>query len=223
MVSFDNFCKRLAKGQLKNMSAVDENNPGDIHEDYTSTILSLTNEALTTISTKFALFKFQVDLTLDVSKQEYSFETDTAALDVVNVGDTYVPERFIKILNVYDVNGDDVLMDVNGHITVPVYNRIRFTTAKLIELEPKVRIRYQAKHVEITESDSIDLPPNLESALQLLVASMYISQMNSPEHSAKGDSYYAQYLRHIGEDEQKNHSSTSEIEIDNRFSDRGFV
>lgn len=226
MISFAQFAERLARAQLKNMSAVDDTNLGEIRPDYEATVLSLTNDALTTISTKFPLFKLQVDLTLDPAKQEYSFDTDTSLLTMVESSQTYDSERFIKILNVYNSDGDELLTDVNGHVTVPAYNRIRFTSAillELIEVGPKVRIRFQARHPEITVTDGIILPPNLEKALQLLVASMYISQMNGPEHSKKGDDYYAQYLRHIGEDELQNNSSTSEIEIDNRFSNRGFV
>lgn len=226
MMNFTQFCGKIAKAELKNMSAVDDTNLGEIHPDYTETILSLTNQALTTISTKFPLFKLQVDLTLNPAKQEYSFDTDTSLLTMVETSQTYDSKRFIKILNVYNSDGDELLTDVNGHVTVPAYNRIRFTSAillELIEMGPKVRIRFQARHPEITATDGIILPPNLETALQLLVASMYISQMNGPEHSAKGDSYYAQYLRHIGEDELQNNSSTSEIETDNRFTSRGFV
>ena len=226
MISFAQFAERLARAQLKNMSAVDDTNLGEIQPEYEATVLSLTNEALTTLSTKFPLFKLQVDLTLDPAKQEYSFDTDTSLLTMVESSQTYDSERFIKILNVYNSDGDELLTDVNGHVTVPAYNRIRFTSAillELIEVGPKVRIRFQARHPEIIVTDGIILPPNLESALQLLVASMYISQMNGPEHSVKGDSYYAQYLRHIGEDELQNNSSTSEIETDNRFTNRGFV
>lgn len=226
MISFTQFSERLARGQLKNMSAVDQTNLGEIQPDYVDTILSLTNEALTTISTKFPLFKLQMDLTLNPSKQEYSFETDSASLVMVESSQVYDPDQFIKILNVYGSDGSDILTDVNGHVTIPSYNRIRFTTAKLMELVEvgsKIRIRYQARHPEIGQNDLIDIPPNLEVALQLLVSSLYISQMNGPEHSAKGDSYYAAYLRHIGEDEQRNNSSTSEIEVDNRFDQRGFV
>ena len=47
--------------------------------------------------------------------------------------------------------------------------------------------------------------------------------MNGQEHSGKGDSYFAAYLRHIKEDEDKNNSSTSEVDSDTRFTDRGFV
>ena len=223
MISFTQFANRLARAELKNMSAVDQTKLGEISPDYIETVLSLTNQALTTLSTKFPLFKLQVDLALNEAKNEYSFETDSGLLTPVEVGQTYDSEAFIKILNVYDSNGDDVLVDVNGHVTSPSYNRIRFTTSKLLELTPKVRIRYQARHPEIDETSGIEIPPNLESALQLLVASMYISQMNGPEHTAKGDSYYAAYLRHIGEDEMKNNSSTSEIESDIRFNQKGFV
>lgn len=223
MISFAQFAGRLARAELKNMSAVDETNLGEIRPDYTETVLSLTNQALTTISTKFPIFKLQLDLALDTGKQEYSFDTDSSLFTMVESGQTYDSERFIKILNIYDANGDDVLVDVNGHVTSPAYNRIRFTTAKLLELSPQVRVRYQARHPEIDETSGIEIPPNLEAALQLLVASMYISQMNGPEHTAKGDGYYAAYLRHIGEDEAKNNSSVSEIETDNRFTSRGFV
>ena len=226
MISFAQFSGKLARAQLKNMSAVDDTNLGEIRPDYENTVLSLTNEALTILSTKFPLFKLQMDLTLNPAKQEYSFDTDTAALTMVESSQTYDPKRFIKILNVYNSDGDELLTDVNGHVTVPAYNRIRFTSAillELIEVGPKVRIRFQARHSEITVTDQIILPPNLESALQLLVASMYISQMNGPKKKKKGDDYYAQYLRHIGEDELQNNSSTSEIETDNRFSNRGFV
>lgn len=223
MISFTQFATRLARAEFKNMSAVDQTNLGDIVPDYIPTVLSLTNQALTTLSTKFPLFKLQVDLTLDEAKNEYSFDTDTSFLTMVESSQTFDSEAFIKILNVYDTNGDDVLLDVNGHVTSPSYNRIRFTTSKLIELSPKVRIRYQARHPEIDETSGIEVPPNLETALQLLVASLYIGQMNGPEHTAKADGYYAAYLRHIGEDEMRNNSSTSEIEVDNRFSQRGFV
>lgn len=223
MISFTQFATRLARAELKNMSAVDQTNLGEIVPDYIPTVLSLTNQALTTLSTKFPLFKLQVDLALDEAKNEYSFDTDTSFLTMVEPSQTFDSEAFIKILNVYDINGDDVLLDVNGHVTCPSYNRIRFTTSKLLELSPKVRIRYQARHPEIDETSGIEVPPNLEAALQLLVASLYIGQMNGPEHTAKADGYYAAYLRHIGEDEMRNDSSTSQIEVDNRFSQRGFV
>lgn len=225
MITFTQFSERLARAELKNMSAVDQTNLGEVQPDYIPTILSLTNEGLRTISTKFPLFKLMIDLTLQEDKYEYSFETDMSLMANVPPQDplVYDSERFVKILNIYDSLGNDVLLDVNGHVTTTSYNSFRMTSAKLKELSPKIRIRYHARHEEISEDSVIFLPPNLETALQLLVASLYIGQMNGKEHSEKGDSYYAAYLRLVGEDELKNNSSISEIETSTRFSERGFV
>ena len=41
MISFAQFSGRLAKAQLKNMSAVDDINLGEIRPDYEATVLSL--------------------------------------------------------------------------------------------------------------------------------------------------------------------------------------
>ena len=99
----------------------------------------------------------------------------------------------------------------------------RFTKSKIEELGDKVRIRYQCTHPEITVDDDIDIPPNLITALQLFVAGLFLSHMNGEEHTAKGDSYYAAYLRYMGQDVSDNNSSTSEIDLDLRLEDRGFV
>ena len=143
----------------------------------------------------------------------------------------FTDDEFVKVLDVFDSQGDRHTTNTNGHILTPSFNTLRFTEAKITEFtetaspEPsRVRIRYQKKHPTIVSSDTINLPPNLEIGLQLFVASLYISHMGGPDHSAKGDSYYAAYLRHIGEDEMKDLSATSEIQEDsNKFSERGFV
>lgn len=224
MISFAQFSERLARGQLKNTSAVDQTNLGEICPEYAGTILSLTNEGLKELSTKFQLFKKTVDLVFQPNTYLYPL-VDAGVGTYLDVTQTEAFEEdvFVQVLNVWDSNGVNHSHDSQGHIMTPTYNAVRFTKAKMEDLGSKVRIQYQAKHPEITESDVINVPPNLETALQLFVASQYISHMNGPEHTAKGDSYYAAYLRHIGEDESKNLSSTSEIMEDNRFQDRGFV
>lgn len=224
MISFTQFSERLARGELKNTSAVEQTNLGEICPEYIDTILSLTNKGLLDLSTRFPLVKKQIDLTFqdgvflypmaDAGVGTYLDETLT---------EPFTEDEFIRVLNIWDANGDDHPVDTKGHIMAPTYNTLRFTKAKMTALGEKVRIRYQCKYPTITVASGIDIPPNLETALQLLVASLYISHMNSPEHTTKGDSYYAAYLRHVGEDESRNLSSTSEIAEDTRFQDRGFV
>jgi len=228
MISFTDFAGRLARGQLKNMAAVDDTNLGEINPDYLDTILSLTNQGLVDLSTRLPLITKQIDLTLTTGQYVYAF------LDINNpgylstdvTGDAFAEEQFIKILDIFDGNGTRHSVNTQGHIMSPTYNTLRFTGAKIKEFQrinPQVRIRYQAKHLGILVTDSIDIPPNLITALQLFVASLYISHMNSKDHSQRGDKYFSAYLRHLHEDEIRDTSSTSEVDDDSRFISRGFI
>lgn len=224
MITFDNFSKRLAMAQLKNTSAVDAENLGIILPKYVDTILSLTNQGLVDLSSRFPLYKSQVDLTFIAGQNLYPLlESEVGTTLTDSSEEPFLDDKFIKILDVFDSDGKRHSLNTNGHLMTPAHNTIRFTADKMTELGEKVRIRYQQKPVEIVETDSINLPPNLETGLQLFVASLYISHMGGKDHSIKGDSYFAAYLRHIGEDEAKDLSSTSEVETNTKFEDRGFV
>ena len=117
-----------------------------------------------------------------------------------------------------------VVMDSGQGISTSSFNRLRVTSEFRMFYENGIRVIYQARHPALTSiSSEIDLPPNLEYALQLFVASQYISQMNGAEHTKRGEEYRAKYLSEMGEDEAKNLSTTSMIDADVRFQDRGFV
>lgn len=232
MITFDSFSQRLAFGQLKNTAAVDEQTPGVIRPEYDETVLALTNQGLTDLSTRFPIIKGLVDLTFVANQNIYPLTEANASIVPLTDSDddAFLDDEFVKILDLFDANGDRHTVNTNGHIMTPSFNTLRFTDAKITEFtdiafpDPaRVRIRYQKKHPTITSIGTINLPPNLETALQLFVASLYISHMGGPDHSAKGDSYYAAYLRHIGEDEMKDLSSTSEVEEGDKFTDRGCV
>tara|TARA_R110000823_G_scaffold12076_16_gene40592 strand:- start:173 stop:844 length:672 start_codon:yes stop_codon:yes gene_type:complete len=223
MITFAQFSERLARGQLKNTSAVDDTNLGEICPEYEDTILSLTNQGLVDLSTRFPLITKQIDLTFVPGQHVYQLDSNNVGVFLDEAYTDTFDDTFVRVLDIWDTNGSRHPHDTNGHIMTPVYNSLRFSTDKMDELGEKVRIRYQARHAGIDADANIDIPPNLETALQLFVASLYISHMNGPDHSAKGDSYFAAYLRHIGEDEQRNTSSVSEIDQDTRFTDRGFV
>lgn len=224
MITFEAFMARLAHGQLKNTAAVDDKNMGMICPEYVPTILSLTNQGLDDLSTRFSLYKSQVDLTFVPGQNIYPLtEINLGSTLTDSVAEPFLDSKFVKILDIFSEDSNRHSVNTNGHILMPSFNTLRFTAAKMEELGEKVRIRYQQKHVGITELDSIDIAPNLETALQLFVASLYISHMGGADHSAKGDSYFAAYLRHIGEDEARDLSSTSEVETNTKFEQRGFV
>lgn len=224
MISFADFTKRLAMGQLKNLATVDQPGQNEIDPDYIETILELTNQGLVDISTKFPLISRQIDILMSPGVNTYPL-TSTAVGTYLDASQTepFVDEDFVRVLELFSEDGRSHTADTNGHIMTPTYNTLRFTGSKMVELKGRARIRYQAKHAKISENDFIVLPPNLEPALQLFVASLYIAHMGSPEHKAIGDGYYAAYLRHIGEDETRNTSATSEVDLDTRFNERGFV
>lgn len=225
MITFSDFCQRLALGQLKNTAAVDSKiSRSEIAAEHIDTILSLTNQGLIDLSTRFPLISRQIDLVFQNGKTMYALD-ESGVGDYLDDSETqeFIAEDFVRVLDIWDDEGKSHPHDTNGHIMTPSYNTLRFTKSKMTDLGEKVRIRYQSTHGGIDENANIDIPPNLITALQLFVASLYISHMNGEEHSAKGDSYFGAYLSHIGNDESKNLSQTSEVEEDSRFADRGFV
>lgn len=223
MLTFEKFTQRLAHGQLKNTSAVDDTFKDQIDSTYVPTLLDLTNQGLVDLSTRFPIITRQIDLEFLNNQHVYKLNSSNVGVFLNETETDAFEDNVVKVLDIFNSDGKRYTHDTNGHIMTPTYDTLRFTSSIMEELGQKIRVRYQAKHPEIGEDDSIDIPPNLETALQLFVASLYISHMNSPDHTAKGDSYFAAYLRHIGEDENRNNSSTSEVECDSRFNDRGFV
>lgn len=225
MVTYVAFSERLARGQLKNTSAVENTNLGEICPDYTATILNLTNQGLVEITTRLPLIRKLVDLTFVDDQFLYPLVNGASYLDTTGLSD-FINDGFVKVLDIYDADGKRYQPNTGGHIITPTFNSLRFTAAYMdvdTGIGPKVRIQYQAKHLPILADGEIDLPPNLITALQLFVAAAYISDMGGKEHSAKGDGYYATFLRHVTEDEIRNTSGTSVVAEDSRFVDSGFV
>lgn len=230
-ITYIQFAEKLARGKLKNTSAVEESNLGEICPDYTPTILSLTNQGLLDITTRLPLIRKLVDLTFVDGQALYPLNNDglsTYLDDTANDIGAFIEDSFVKLLDVYNDEGRRYQPNSGGHITTPVYNSVRFSAAYMdpsdsTYIGPKVRLQYQAKHLEILENGTIDLPPNMIEALQLFVASQYIGDMGGKEHVIKGDGYFAMYLRHVDEDVMLNTTGTSETEEDPRFADNGFV
>ncbi len=236
-ITYALFAERLARGQLKNTAAVDETNLGEICPDYAATILSLTNQGLVDITTRMPLIRKLIDLTFVADQFVYPLNDATALYLDDSLTEEFVEEAFVKVLDIYDSTGDlyqpskgtRYQPNTGGHITTPTFDSLRFSFAYMDPTDsayigPKIRIQYQAKHLEIiADDDIISLPPNLVTALQLYVAAQYISDMGGKDQISRGDGYMALYLRHVGEDILQNTSGTSEVEEVSRFEDNGFV
>jgi len=244
----DEFLDILAKGQLKNASCTEN---GLIIQEKVPELVSYVNQGLTDICVRQTIITRTVDLIFLDDKKTYEMVLD-AYYPYLNDDDTdpFSEYYFIRFLEIIDAEGKKHFTDTNGHIMTPEFNTLRFTSAKIRELGPKIRIKYQARHPWVTSNvidymqqgnsevgqqvfspgfapistqNFIKLPPNMLTALQIYVASLYLSHIGGEESSRQGERYFATYLRYLGFDEEKDLSSTSETMHDDKLSDRGFV
>jgi hypothetical protein len=193
----------------------------------------LTNEGLREISTKKMVTIGRVKVTWMDSQSDYVLKGSNVGSYLTNYSETgeqlFNDDLFVRVNNVWAIMDDEeedirIVIDSGQGISNPSFNRLRITSAFRTMYTDGIRVEYQARHAALASiSDEINLPPNLEYALQLFVASQYISQMSGPEHSKRGEEYRAKYLQEMGEDEAKNLSTTSIIDTDVRLQDRGFV
>lgn len=228
MITYQALEKRLAEGHLKNTSAVDNECPSEIVPAQRSTVLNLVNQGLQDLSTRMPIIKGRVDLTFSPLVRNYLLSQTMVGQYLSDTGHrTFTDIDFVKIFALETVEDGCVVIhphDTNGHITTPTHNSLRFSSDIQKKIGDGVSVVYQAKHQEVLDTDTIDIPSGLEIPLQLFVGSLFLSHMNGAENSAKGDSYFGAYLRYLNDDMSKNTSNTSEVyDTFARFEARGFV
>ena len=221
IISFPDFTTKLAQGQLKNTSLVNDAYNGEINPTDQEQILGLLNQGLVDITTKKKLWTNTTALTFVTDQNIYQL---TATPDY---------DGFVRLLSVHAVpTGYEVVEEnertftpkgANG-ITQPSPTSIRFSNRFMENYGPAVDLHWQMQHPTVGLLDNIDIPANLHEALVLYVSGLYLSHMGGEEHTNKGDSYYGLYLKMMSDDTMENTSGTSEVvDEDTRFSDRGFV
>lgn len=214
-LSFEDFLTKLARGQLKNTAATDDQQDGIIAPKYEEQLLELTNQGLTDITTKKKLFENFATLTFVDGQNLYILPTDA--------GEDY--ENMVRVLEVATADGRKHTPKSNANILMPSPESLRFSTQFMKTYPGGVEVRFQISHPEVESvTGEINLPKHLFEALVLYVAGLYLSHMGGEENTAKGDSYYGLYLRMLNDDTIDNASGTSElVDEDTRFQDRGFV
>lgn len=214
-LSFEDFLTKLARGQLKNTAATDDQQDGIIAPKYEEQLLELTNQGLTDITTKKKLFENFATLSFVDGQNLYVLPTDA--------GEDY--ENMVRVLEVATADGRKHTPKSNANILMPSPESLRFSTQFMKTYPDGVEVRFQISHPEVESvTGEINLPKHLFEALVLYVAGLYLSHMGGEENTAKGDSYYGLYLRMLNDDTIDNASGTSElVDEDTRFQDRGFV
>ena len=213
-LSYENFLTRLACGQLKNTSAVDDSVDGFIKEEYAHVVLSLTNQGLTDITTRKKVFEESNIIYLNEDKNLYNLDTSPE-------GDYH---RMVRVYEVIGKNDIRYTPKTSVDFTMPSFDIIRFSDNFIRDNKPEVTVMFQKTHSEVNNKAYLHLPEHLYEALILYVSALFLSHMGGEEHTAKGDAYYALYLRLLSEDQFNNASGISEImDQDYRFIERGYV
>lgn len=223
IVSFQDFTRKLAFQHLKNTSAVDDQDAGEIDPLHEDQLLELVNQGLIDITSKKKIFEGTGVLTFVSGTNIYTLDT----------APTETFEDFAKLLQIEAVHKDYEVIDENKkvftvksnkHITQPSHETIRFSDWFMENYGPAVDVKFQKLHSSVAVDGNIDLPSHMYEYLLLYVAGLFLSQMGGEENSAKGDSYYGLYLKMMTDDTIGNLSGTSEVtDEDTRFNDRGFV
>lgn len=220
---FTDFTLKLARGQLKNTGAVDDQDLGEINPGHINQLLELTNQGLIDISTRMKLFEATYALTFVSGQNIYLLNSTLDAIFADYVRMLSI-QAVPKNLEVIPDNEQTFVPKTGSLITMPSPFSIRFSNQFMEDYAPAVDLKFQVKHPVIDINSTMQLPHHLYEALALYVSGLYLSHMGGAEHTAKGDSYYGLYLRMMGEDIIENKSQTSEVlDEDTRFYDRGFV
>lgn len=229
MLTVENLFSKLARGMLKNTAAVENTNQGDIVPEYHDSILDLTTQGLTELFTKKGLRRLRVQINWIAEKNMYVLEDAGVGsyLEIYNGDPDFDENLWVRALECRPVGFPKIQIIPNTNqsgITTPVYNCLKISDELQEKYTSGLVVEYQALHDPIVAlSDEIHLPPSLEYALQLYVSSRYLSEMGSADQTKRGDELRALYMREMGEDTAQNMSSTSVVEHDLRFTDRGFV
>ena len=231
-----NLLKQLAVGELSSFSFVENN---IIKEESLVKIINAIELSLNDLHSRFVLSEKTLNVLCIASKTEYPLRKQYAESDptfemykyILDTPDQPFENDLIQILTVTDELGYTITSrdeGIIGSILIPRYDTIRVlnpTNDKLIT------VTYQAKHkklcfdssTELLYSQEIILPPILEEALRVRVASRVYSPMDRENQAAKVAMLDNKYEMICSEAEQKNLINGSAFNTIGKLEARGFV
>ncbi len=231
--------KQLSFGQLSNL-AISGNGSGVIVGEQKPKIVSMTNEALLKLYSKFILNEKTLVLNLTNGTARYSLTRANAVYGsdvdnpngyIIDTEDNPFLGDVIRVLAAHDSFGVPVpLNDDQANISVftpaPEAVQIRYAVNNTRAISG-LMLTYQAKHPELDVDDDdeqiIELPDVLEPALRSYVAYSVFSGMNGPDNSAKAAEHLSQYEATCAEVIDKDLVSSSYSRTNTRFNRNGWA
>lgn len=235
-MNLQEFCKRLANGRLSNTNLIEDNNGLTIKLSHRTKVIDAINEGLIRLYTRFILNQKDVVICLRSHINYYhlnSIYSETLyPQDGVEIpyildlpGEVFVND-VLKILSVYDYEGTELPLNDNNHsnsVFTPKFDVVQVpepVTGKLIN------VVYQAKHILLSVGDPLEeivLPEPLYGALEAYVAHLLFADINSDDSKVKSDKQLLKFEQICSEILMTDSVSTTTIQTNSKFQNRGWV
>lgn len=227
------FClKRLALGELSNLGLVDSDT-NTIREEYISLVVSMLNEGLTQLYTKFFIKESSIIVSLYDGKVTYDLTSEHNIIDTIDYDhyiykeyNKYFEDDIIKIVGIVLSDGTKLpLNDSNDLMSIytPKYNTIEVP----IDLpNDELGIIYQANHPILdwdkNPKQELELPSTYQLALFNYVAYLIHGNMNSENAIQNSQKYLNNYNLIVNSLMEAGVNSHSENRDITKFEKRGW-
>ena len=234
MFTVEELLSRLAYGEFKNLALPAENESGVIKDKFIPMILNHANSGLIKLGGKFVLKQKELILVTVTPITKYYLRKEYAALNNAFSTTKYIDdsllypfdEDILRVLNIYDETGKLIpLNDRNLENSINTYENDCLQVPTYY-IGTRLSVIYQAKHTKLSIDaldQEIQIPFYLESALQSYIAGKVLSNMNSPEATAKGQEHMLEYERICSEIEEKDLLINSSSTTNTKLIERGFM
>ena len=237
-MTLQDLLRQLTFGELKSFSFAQN---GKIDDASMPTILEAITLSLNDLYSRFLLNEKELHILCFASKTQYPLRKQHAISDettgvpkyILDTPDYPFDNDLIQILSVTDEVGYRVTMNdtgTHGSVFIPRYDTVQVTNPTNDKM---LAITYQAKHPalllfetwcsQVFLNQEIILPPILEEALRVRVASRVYSPMDRENQAAKVAMLDNKYEMICSEAEQKNLINGSAFNTIGKLEARGFV
>ena len=235
-MNLQDFCKRLANGRLSNTSMVEDSSGLIIKVAHRPKVIDAINEGLIRLYTRFILNEKDVVIGLKDSITSYHLNSLYSESLAPQVGVVYPDildgdsEVFINdVIRIMAVYGNDgVKLPLNNatestSVFTPVFDTVRISDPITNQ---RITVVYQAKHATLVNTSplqEITLPDTLYGALEAYVAYLLFADINSDDAKFKSDKQLMRYEEICGDVRLTDAVSSTTLQSNIKFMNRGWV
>lgn len=237
---FVQLMERLIYGELSSMHFARSGDTADISDKDLRRMIAFTNDALTEIytripvNTKTLVIDSKDNIAEYILTKDFAMSNTESKEPVKYIRDSKehpFTDDVLKILEVRDECGRRIPLNdesFSGGVFTPYYNVLLIThpsdekSYEVLYSARKPRVIYTSRRLEIGDQ-VVDIPIQLEEALQAKVASRFFVGMSGQEVSGKYMELTQRFETVLDNYVSNNLIDTTRLSDTTRFKDRGFV